>query len=334
MGKTVSTFGIKHWMIWPAALVFYVIVTMIINTGLIFIIFLVEQKAQYRSINYAHFIYGEREAEMGGMPSLMSHFSLLSALEIKSVFQILVQPGDARSPDGVFWVLMTASMTFPLQHFQKLEETTSGPALTHFSWRSHWKSSTWYGFSPGELVECLMAVSRASPAFWMIYRPSKNMISILKLISGLFFYSCMPYATAQAQTNTCIFFFHVSLCCDSFDTHYSNHTFYFKIHFVFAASSLFPCLFSLNLLCMLRCVFCNTSPAGFMFIPRPWEGGSMELLFSVHWYYPRHLSKIVWHLVHHLYSTQHHWPWHKHYRFCWVCVMMARPLGSLLPWRE
>lgn len=70
---------------------------MIIKTGHIFN-FLVEQKAQYRNVNYAHFIYGEREAEMGGMPSSMSHFSLLSDLEIISVFQVLVQPGDARSP--------------------------------------------------------------------------------------------------------------------------------------------------------------------------------------------------------------------------------------------
>lgn len=63
---------------------------------------LMEQQVQYRNVNYAHFTYGESEAEMGGVPSSMSHFSLLSDLETKSVFQVLVQPGNARSPDGVF----------------------------------------------------------------------------------------------------------------------------------------------------------------------------------------------------------------------------------------
>lgn len=47
-------------------------------------------------------MYDESEAEMGGMPSSMSHFHLLSDLEIKYVFQVLIQLGGARSPDRVF----------------------------------------------------------------------------------------------------------------------------------------------------------------------------------------------------------------------------------------
>lgn len=46
MGKTISTFGIKHSMVWPAVLVNFLFNSNNDNTGLIFIFLLVEQKAQ------------------------------------------------------------------------------------------------------------------------------------------------------------------------------------------------------------------------------------------------------------------------------------------------
>lgn len=179
-----------------------------------------------------------------------------------------------------------------------------------------------------------MAVSRASPALWMIYRPSKDMISILKWISGLFLYSCMPYATPQTKPPHAFFSFTfhyavVALIPPTPTTHFiSRSTLFLQPLHSFPGSFVWICCVSSGV------CFATPLQLAFMFIPRPWEGAFIELLFSVHLYNPRHLSKVFWHLVHHLCSTQHHCPWHGHYGFCWVCVMMARPLGSLLPWRE
>lgn len=177
-----------------------------------------------------------------------------------------------------------------------------------------------------------MAVNRANLALWMICRPSKDMFSILKRISCL--YLCMPYATTQTQTTTYIFFFCLLFYCGSLDNPHSNHAFYFKIYFIFAASSLFPWL--LVWICCVSSGVCSATPLhlGFIFIPRPRaEKAFMELLFSVH-FTARDTCQRLSDTLHHLCSTQHHCPWHGHYGFCWACVMKARPLGSLLPWRE
>lgn len=169
----------------------------------------------------------------------------------------------------------------------------------------------------------------------MICRPSKDIFSILKRNSHLLLYPCMPYATTQTQTTIYVFSFMipsavVALIPPTPAMHFiSRSTLFLQPLHSFPGSFVWICRISSGA--------CSTTPLqlAFIFIPRPWaEGAFMELLFSVHLYNLRHLSKVVWHLVHHLCSTQHHCPWHGHHGFCWVCVTMIRPLGSLLPWRE
>lgn len=120
-----------------------------------------------------------------------------------------------------------------------------------------------------------MAVNRANPVLSMICRPSKDMFSMLKRNSHLLLYPCMPYATTQTQTTIYVFSLMIPSAVVALIPPTPAMHFISRSTFFFAASSLFPWLFCLNLPHILRCVFCNTSPVSVYVYPEAMNRGGL-----------------------------------------------------------
>ena len=276
---------------------------------------------------------------MGGLPSPMSHISFLADLRIKpqcsKPWPKLELPGPLMGFPERPWLLQCL---FPLQHFQWRK-----PLLgqgSHTSVQDHTETQlldkdflqgSWWTVSHGSTQSKPGSLDGLKAFRWTC--PILKWTSLLSLSSPFPVCALYHYPNTNHRIHV---FFRGPLCCASIDSPPALH-FISRSAFFLQPLHSFPGSFVW--ICCVSSGVCLATPLQLVLIFTPSHKRRVALwepLCSVHlcsvssdtW------RMVVWHLVYHFCSTQYCPPCRGYYGFCWVCVMMARRLGNLLPWGD